>query len=58
MSKRTATAKPEAADTPNPTGYVISKPSDQYVVKLGGSVVFSSPSADKCEEYVGLVTRK
>lgn len=37
--------------------YTISKPGDQWVVKDGNDVVFADPSADKCEEYVYLMTR-
>ena len=38
--------------------YTLEKPSDQWVVKLGGSVVYASPQKDQVDKYLELVTRK
>ena len=38
--------------------YTLEKPADQWVVKLGGSVVYASPQKDQVDKYLELVTRK
>ena len=38
--------------------YTVTKPADQWVVKLGGSVVYASPQKDQVDKYLELVTRK
>lgn len=58
---RNADEKPEVtADPLNRTygPYSITKPYDQYVIKLGGSVVFASNSEDDVEKYLELLTSK
>lgn len=37
--------------------YTLEKPADQWVVKLGGSVVYASPQKDQVDKYLELVTR-
>ena len=38
--------------------YTLEKPADQWVVKIGGSVVYASPQKDQVDKYLELVTRK
>ena len=35
--------------------YTVAKPADQYVVKLGGSVVYASGNREQIDQYLKLV---
>ena len=35
--------------------YTVTKPADQYVVKLGGSVVYASANREQIDQYLKLV---
>ena len=60
------TKKPDAPPAPREpeptptltTGYSITKPADQYVVKLGGSVVYASRNEEDANKYVKMTSGK
>lgn len=64
MAKRGRPAKqqePEPETAPEPTldtGYSISKPGNEYVVKLGANVVYSTGLEADAQRYVELASGK
>lgn len=39
-----------------PHGYTITKPHEQYIVRLGGSVVYAAYTEEQALEYVGMAS--
>lgn len=46
---------PDTPTTETHGKYIVEKPADQYVVKLGGSVVYASANREQIDQYLKLV---
>ena len=46
---------PDTPTTETHGKYTVTKPADQYVIKLGGSVVFASAQRTQIDQYLKLV---